>query len=259
MRRRRWWLLGVTMLAAVVAGGFGARRLWRPPETVLPAFVEPGAGPRAVASDGLGFKVGRTTLAEARDALAARGLECPDTSMRALMRGLRAAKKRELEAKRARGEPTDAVSGASAVNRPSPKERNPQVRLSCEPVDSARLRDRARLDVRGRWLFVFDSPEHPLRHVSFERTHADKARAEADVVESVAALTVAFGSPTRRPAREDLAWLAPVAYEWQFADLHVRVFALAYGEGRIHVSETVEVPWPVRADAPALSTPMARR
>lgn len=254
MKPFRWVSVGLAALVALAGIGYGARRLLRPrgPETVLPTFVEPGPGPRAPTTQGFGFSVGRSKLANVRGELARRGLACPDTSIRAMMKEMRETRLREMEAKKQTGEAPDAVSGASAMNRPSPKERNPQVRLSCEPVSAALLADQPRPSIDGRWLMVFDSPDLPLRHVSFERTHAQLDEARRDLSASVAALVVRFGQPNVAPRAEDedLPWLKPVAYEWKFADLHVKVLALNYGKRGVSLSETIEIPWPVRPDAP---------
>lgn len=259
--RRPRLLIGASVAVLVVAGGgFAARRFWggRGPLTVLPTFVEPGPGRRAPRSDLLGLVVGRTSLTETRAALAGRGLQCPDTSMRALMKEMREAKLRDVQERERLGKAPDAVTGASAMNRPSPKERNPQVRLSCEPVQAQRLADRPRASAPGRWLIVFDSPDHPLRHTSFERTHHLVPEASADLRDSVAALTARFGPPTKSadPTRaRDLPWLSPAEWEWRFADLLVRVVGLNYGTRGVNVSETIEVPWPVRPTAPADAVP----
>lgn len=253
--RRTTWVLASALVVASV--GFGARALVRrrATETILPHFVEPAAGPRAPVAGAFGFKVGHSTLDEARAVLARRGLDCPDTSMRALMREMREARRRERDERKRRGEPVDAVSGASALDRPSPKERNPQVRLSCEPVAPGQLGEHDRPASEGRLLLVFDSPTLPLRHVSFERTHQDPHAAEGDLAASLAALRARFGPPSREPeGSPDLAWLRPVTYEWRFADLQVKVFALHYGARGVSIGETIEVPWPVRPDAPRLAS-----
>jgi len=253
-------LVGVVLVAVV---WFGARRFFHPrpaPEkTVLPAFTEPGSGPRATRFRALGVEVGRSSLADVRAMLAARGLDCPDTSIRALMRQMRADKQRELEELKKKGAPTDAVSGASALKRQSPREQNPQVRLSCEGVASETLGDRTRAPSTGRWLFVFDSPEHPLRHVSFERSFPAARSDDAlrDASESVQAMTAVFGLPTTAPKAKDggapgaLPLLAPVQHEWSWSDLRVAVTALNYGPRGTNVGEIMEVPWPVRSDLAA--------
>jgi hypothetical protein len=48
--------------------------------------------------------------------------------------------------------------------------------------------------------------------------------------------------------------MTPVAYEWDFSDLRVSLRALNFrGPRGVLVSEVVEVPWPVRPDAPSLA------
>jgi hypothetical protein len=221
---------------------------------VLPAFTERGEGPRAPVTGFFGFFVGQTRLDEAQATLSRLGLACEDTSIRALMRQHRQQKQRELDERRARGEPTDAVSGASAVGRCSPKESNPQVRLTCEGVPSETLVDRRRPVSRGRLLLVFDSQRHPLRHVSFERTFPDHAASTAisDLYQARDAMQALLGETAAPLDVAALAWLKPNQTEWRFSDLRVRVSAIHYGARGIVVSELAEVPWPVRADAPAL-------
>jgi hypothetical protein len=53
---------------------------------------------------------------------------------------------------------------------------------------------------------------------------------------------------------KDLPWMVPVEYEWMFADLLVKVSALNFGARGVSVTETVEVPLPIRPDAPAVAT-----
>ncbi|HEY0715389.1 MAG TPA: hypothetical protein VGF45_22095, partial [Polyangia bacterium] len=166
-----------------------------------------------------------------------------------------------IEAAKIRGESVDSVSGASAVNRRSPKEANPQVRLTCDETPVHALLDRARPPGRGRLLLVWDSPRHPLRHASFERTYATTSMATAltDYIATRRALAAVFGPPVSPAAEpEVLPWLSPVETRWVFGDLHVRVTALNYGPRGIVLSEIVEVPWPVRPDAPA-RRPVAQR
>jgi transposase InsO family protein len=219
-----------------------------------PPSVDPPAGPRAPGSDAFGARVGHTSLADAQALLRRLGVECPDTSARAIMTRARAARLREAEDRKARGLPPDAVSGASAGRR-SPMERNPQVRLSCEGLPTTLLGDRPRAPSEGRLLLVFDSDELPVRHVSFQRTMTDTALARSELQAAVAAFETRFGPPTRRPPADQasLPWLVPVEYVWTFADLTVRASALNFGGTRgIMLTELIEVPLPVRADAPAL-------
>jgi hypothetical protein len=259
MKRRR-----VVVVAASLVGvcalvlGVGLQRMHarRTIKDVLPVFTEPGPGPRAPGARALGFTVGASTLGEVRAQLARAGLDCADTSMRALMQQAREQTRREMEARKARGQDPDAVSGASRVNYRSPKEANPQVRLACDDVPSNRLSDAERSTSTGRLLLVFDSPRHPLRHVSYERTFAPDATsvALADLEAARRRLHDLFGAPasSRTPAADQgqLPWLSPQEVRWAFADLEARVAAINYGPRGVVLSEVVEVPWPVRADAP---------
>jgi hypothetical protein len=220
-----------------------------------PRYTEPPAGARAPRSDAFGARVGHSRIEDVQ-ALAARlQVDCPDTSARALMAQARAHRAREAEERKKKGLPPDAVSGASKRKGPSPMERNPQVRLSCEALPTARLFDRERAPSDGRLLFVFDSPEQPLRHASYQRTLADPALARTELAAAVAATEKRFGSPTRQPKslEDPLPWLVPIEYEWSFADLTVRIAALNFGGARgIMLTELIEVPLPIRPDAPAL-------
>jgi hypothetical protein len=121
-------------------------------------------------------------------------------------------------------------------------------------VTTQQLNDRQRPPSVGRLLLVFDSERHPLRHASYQRSFPDPATARPEVQAAVAAFTTRFGAPTRTPAPEtasELPWLVPVDYEWSFADLMVRVTALNFGPARgINLTELVEVPLPLRPDAP---------
>ncbi|HEY0710355.1 MAG TPA: hypothetical protein VGG33_26335 [Polyangia bacterium] len=250
-------LLGVLGLLVLVVGAFayhGRRRAnARLDVDILPAFSEPAAGPRAPNTHAFGFAIGGETLAAAETRLRAAGLACVDRSIRALMKGAREEKQREIEAAKARGESVDSVSGASTAYRRSPKEANPQVRLTCDAVPAHALLDRPRPPTQGRLILVWDSKQHPLRHASFERSYATTSMAAAltDYITTRRALVDLFGPPVQNAAEPDaLPWLAPVETRWVFADIQVRVTALNYGPRGIVLSEIVEVPWPVRPDAP---------
>ena len=259
-RARLALALAAASLALLVAIGYAYGRYRRAsaegPATVLPAFVEPGAGPRAPApsSEAFGLRVGRSTVADAEALARSLGLACEDTSIRALMGRVR---RKKAEEALANGEDPDVVSGAS-WNRPSKRERNPQVRLACEGTRSTSLRDWTRPASEGRLLFVFDSPEHPLRHASFQRTHASPEAALDDVRATAARYEALLGAPTASKGGEGaegepMPRLAPLVRAWSYADLSVEVEAIHYGGGRgTTVSETVEVPLPIRPDAPAL-------
>jgi hypothetical protein len=260
MKRRRLniAIASVAGVCAVVLG-VGLQRMIarRHIADVLPAFTEPGPGPREQDARALGFVVGTTSLQQTQDQLDQFGITCADTSMRALMHQAREQIRQQMQARRARGEDPDAVTGASRVNYRSPKEANPQVRLACNDVPASKLTDAARAPGSGRLLLVFDSPRHPLRHVSFERTvPADVSpTALAEFQAARHRLTDRLGPPTsNRTAAADtgeLPWLSPQDVRWTFADLEARVSAINYGPRGVVLSEVVEVPWPIRADAPS--------
>ena len=255
-RRRPWRraALGTLTLTVAVVGWYSVKGWMRMramgPETVLPDFVEPSAGPRTPSVTAFGqFEIGKQGLAEVQALAAARGLDCPDTSIRAMMDEMRDAKRKEIEEKG-----VDAVSGASILKRRSKREQNPQVRLACRETPGATLgREGA---TPGQLLLVFDSPEYPLRHTSFRRSHDEREPALRDALATVAAYEARFGPPTavKRPLPDDpdqLGSLQPAEYRWAYADLEVRVTLLDFGK-RVSVEERVEVPWPVSADAPTL-------
>ncbi|HLT37467.1 MAG TPA: hypothetical protein VK034_14340, partial [Enhygromyxa sp.] len=157
---------------------------------------------------------------------------------------LREHKRKQLE----QAEDPDAVSGASILTKRSKKESNPQIRLACELGSLTELAaDRPR--VPGRALFVFDSPEHPLRHASVRRTYQTAEAAMLDVRESVARFEAIHGQPTSHRGTIPLAGDAPdkpepIRVQWRYADLLIEVSATSFGK-MISVDERVEVPWPV--------------
>ncbi|WAS89586.1 hypothetical protein [Nannocystis punicea] len=225
-------------------------------------FKDPKPGPRAPVTAAMHTEVGLHRVADA-EALAARlGLTCSDTSIRATMEGRRKTERKRIEEARARGE--DAVTAASWLDRKSKREANPQVRFSCPKTRSEQLTDRPRPSSEGRLLFVFDSAEHPLRHVSYQRTAKDPAPALADYNDAVAHYTRVYGPPTRTPTRElpapdaggaiDIPVATNFETEWAFSDLLVKVSLLRYAS-LITVGERVEVPPGIRPDAPRLGKP----
>lgn len=258
---RRWQKalagVGATMVVLTAASyGYYRYRMAGMMKLVdeLPAFSEPAAGARAPVSRGLGFDVGLLKADTVKATLEAKQLDCPDTSIRALMQQAREAKRQEVETAKAKG--LDSVTGASMLYRRSPKERNPQVRLSCSDVPADVLTDRRRARSRGRLLFVFDSPQHPLRHVSYARSFhgIDDGLALAEFEAAKQAMTSLYGDPASGPAGAitlPLPLYQARTFTWKFADLLVSVKLMNMGEGRLSLDETVEVPWPVRADAPA--------
>src|SRR5690606_15838086 len=126
------------------------------------------------------------------------------------------------------------------------------------------LGDRPRPPSEGRLLFVFDSADHPLRHISYQRTSKDAAAGLADYRDALAYYTAVYGPPTRTPTRElpapdehGVVELPPATnFEtaWDFSDLLVKVSILRY-DSLISVGERVEVPPGIRPDAPRLGKP----
>lgn len=243
-------VLGLVALGAV---GYATRSYLRPRMApILPAMTEPPPGPRAPDNRFLGAEIGKTTFERLSDR--AEALGCVDTSARALMLRARAKKKAARAAKIAAGQAVDAVSAASS-KKVSPMMRNPQVRLSCENTEARGL-DARDDDVRGRALFVFDSPEHPLRHASFRRLHADAAEGAKDARRLVAGLTERFGPAHAQtaawpePGAAFAAW-TPYTLTWAWADLEVKATVVSYGRRGFSVYEVMQVPLPIRPDAPA--------
>jgi hypothetical protein len=226
---------------------------------LLPAFTEPPEGTRAPTSAAFGVVVGKSTVHDVEALLAQQGLHCDNNSARAMMERKRAQTKAEIDALQAEGKPIDGVSGASMINHKSKMERNPQVRLSCEDVVGTALGDRVRPASLGRWLFVFDSESLPLRHVALRRKAADPGAALVDLTSTSDALTHSFGAPTRTqgdvdgaslPAQTPFPLMHPVKRTWSFTDLHAEVSVVNLGMRGLDINEVVEVPWPIRADAP---------
>lgn len=273
--RRRVVLAVAGIAAAGVLGYGGWRSMGRReagPDTVLPAFEEPKPGPRAPRTEALGVSLGVTRLPEVERSIGERSLTCKDTSARALMKGMREAREKADAEKLARGEEVDATTSASS-KKVNAREKNPQVRLSCESTHAASLGDRVRQPGTGRLLYIFDSPEHPLRHVSYRRIHRDQRAALADAEDALRGMTEIFGPPATTTGRLPVAGAAaaegegaplfekyaPFKATWSWSDLTVTVSALSYGARGVDVYEAVEVPWPVRPDAPALGRPELTR
>ena len=178
----------------------------------IPRFKDPPPGPRAPGSDAFGARVGASSLQDVQQLVQRMGIDCPDTSARALLGRARAARVAAAEDRKRRGLPPDAVSGASG-NRRSPMERNPQVRLSCEDLPASALTDRPRAPSIGRLLFVFDSPEHPVRHISYQRTHARRGRGPGRARGGGGRLPAAFRRPPQSNRRPTW-WACPGCPRW---------------------------------------------
>lgn len=256
--RKRWI---VALSAVLLLGlGWGAFRIYRAHASqtdVLPIVRDPDAGPRAPVVQAFGFVVGRDGTRIVTDGLRARGLACEDTSVRALMGKVREHKRRELEEVERRGGDVDAVTGASIVDRKSPRERNPQVRLACEGATASALGLARPVVASGRALFVFDSAEHPLRHASWRRSHREADDAVADLRATIEDWRSRLGDPTSHsgPLPEltaPIERMPPLVVEWAYADLVVRITTIDFGRGGVSVDERVEVPWGIRSDAPSL-------
>jgi hypothetical protein len=247
---RRTLLVAFSAILVVVLGWTGWRMIGarRDQSDILPEVRDPDAGPRAPSTVAFGFAVGRDGSVAVAEGLAQRGLDCRDTSVRALMQKVRDDKRREIAEVEANGGDVDAVTGASIVERKSKRERNPQVRLSCEGVTASALGLARPVAATGRALFVFDSAEHPLRHASWRRTHREADDATVDVRATVAQWRERLGEPTA--TRGELGARGPVVVEWSYADLLVRVSTIDFGGRGVSVDERVEVPWGVRSDAP---------
>jgi hypothetical protein len=258
------WAGGVVAVVVITIGLYAYGRIMRGPDTVLPTFTEPGAGPRAPAAELYGFHVGRTRLAEANARLKELGVVCENTSVRAVIEKMREAKRKEVEDKKAKGEDPDTVTGASIINHKSKREKNPQVRLSCENTPAKALGEVWLGDASGRLLLVFDSAEHPLRHISFARNHLDHGKALLDYAQTTKAYSRIYGTPKETQSKpgspkdapdapNELARFERRAQTWEFSDLSPSVVIVNYSSFGPSITEALEVPWPVRPDAPALS------
>ena len=230
------------------------------PETWTFDFKDPGPGPRAPQTTAFGATIGTSMFPEVEALVKQRGLECADTSVRAMMDRRRDAEKAKVADAKARGE--DAVTAASWVNRRSKREANPQLRFSCPKITSDQIGDRPRPPSNGRLLFVFDDGTYPLRHTSYQRTHKDHAAALLDFQDTVTAMTAVYGPPTKTLKAElpqpdqdgKLEFPNATNFEiaWDFADLAVRVNVLRYAD-LVTVGERIEVPHGIRPDAPKLA------
>jgi len=177
--------------------------------------------------------------------------------MRAMMTELRDKKREEVARAEAHGTP-DAVTGASILKRRTARDDNPQIRWNCGEASSSALRDRPRPPSSGRLLFVFDDDRAPLRHASYQRNHRDWASAVGDFRDALGALSERYGRPVDKGIRPgDLTAESPLPKygrseaEWRFSDIVASVSVANLGGHGFAVSEVVEVPWPVRADAPS--------
>ncbi len=200
----------------------------------------------------MGVEVASLTYADAQKLTASLGYTCQNQSVKAAIERMREAKRKEVAEKMKAGDP-DAMSGASILMGKSKREKNPQVRWSCEKADPAKLTDRKRETVPGRLLMVFDTPDIPVRHVSYRRSHPEERTAYIDLLGTMKALEAIFGKPTSTkniPTPNEAGEVAfgdfkAVRVDWKYADLHVKVHAMKMGK-RVSINEAMEVPWPVR-------------
>lgn len=244
----------ICFFGGMTAVAFASRGYLRPrPEPILPAMTEPGPGPRGPDNHLLGVEIGRTSFEDIQAFVQARKVDCRDTSAKALMKNMRAKKMKEREAKIAAGEAVDAISKASSKKK-SPMERNPQIRFSCEHTAAQRL-DGREGQVQGRALFVFDSDDHPLRHASFRRLHKEVSSGVQDARRTLAAFEARFG-PAHEvtyalpPEGQNLETWRPYEMSWRWADLEAKVSVVDYGKRGFNVFESLQVPLPIRPDAP---------
>jgi hypothetical protein len=218
-------------------------------------FEEPGPGPRAPTSAAFHAQIGVSDYAAVQALTQELGLRCGDTSIRAQMQSVREKKSEEA---RAAGKSEDAISSAS-WNKPSKREGLPQIRFSCGKVDSTAVDERERPASAGRLLYVFDSEDLPLRHTSYQRTHATAALAFADVNEALAHMKSVYGEPTKtrhelpvpnEAGEVEFELLDNIEFEWAFSDLLVKISAMRVNPTSVTVGERVEVPIGIRPDAP---------
>jgi hypothetical protein len=264
-RRRLLLILGVVIASGTLGAGYSRQRARAASRFQAPVFVDAPPGPRAPSAELLGVRVGTSRFSDVSALTAAWGVSCADRSVRTLMTELRDKKRAQIEEAKARGTP-DAVTGASILTRRTARDDNPQIRFSCEEAPSSRLADRARVpSSSGRVLFVFDDAQAPLRHVSYQRNHSAWEDALADFVATRDALSTRLGKPletetgtgTSRRADGSGASDAPVpkygrrVAEFRFSDLVATASVANLGGRGYTVAETLEVPLPVRADAPA--------
>lgn len=262
-----FWLIIVLIVGVVSVCGWYGYRGYRAMKRrkammadILPNFTEPNKKlPSPPDTRAFGLHLGFTSLTQGHTYLSRHKLVCKDTSIRAMMKAMRLKKLAELKKKGA-----DAVSGASILTYRSPKERNPQIRLSCAKADVSTLQlSQKRRAVKGRLLLIYDSKDHPLRHVSFayNARHVD---ALGDLKQMLQSYRARFGVPhqssgtlpTLTHSVSPHAMLFKkyqiIRYTWSFSTLRIQLKVMSLGRW-VSVLEEVEIPWPVRPDAPAKS------
>ena len=222
----------------------------KPPATLgqTPALIPKWdqSKPKAPSKDGLSTTVGTTSFEDMKALAAKTGLRCKDASPAAQVKQM---KKKRAEKMAAAGKSPDAIASAS-WNRETAHERITQIRWSCPSTASTTLTDYQRAPSSGRVLFIFDSLQHAVRHVSFGRRHKSPKTALEDILTSTAAYEKRFGKPHivkhDLPAQATDDFTLPAATnvlrEWQFGDLRVKVEAFSLDGSNIRVYEMVEVP-----------------
>jgi hypothetical protein len=153
----------------------------------------------------LGVEVGATSLADARAVLAARGLDCADASMAAVMPpGHGRYLKGELR----------------------------QARIRCRGLA---------LDggVTASVLVVAPDDAAPVELVAIQRTHHDAAVAETDARAMFAALEARLGAPSERRGELPLARVRPVERRWRAGGRQIAARAVDLGATGIAVTEEV--------------------
>ncbi|MCB9638388.1 MAG: hypothetical protein H6727_05690 [Myxococcales bacterium] len=267
------------LLVALLGGGavfswYGMRgyRAWKRRQAMnkpwVHKFQEPNQKlPKAPHFTVWGLSLGMSHFAQAKALTKKLGLRCRDNSIRGVMRRRRAERIAKLKAQ---GK-VDGISGAS-WNRPSPRERNPMIRWNCDKVPTEKIRDIDRpIGVFGRLLFVFDSVRYPLRHLSYQydaspakavlafrraTEHYQKLLGMPPQAKDDRPIFSASSKPTN-PSNTGVNSLKMIRKydrflrEWRFAGIRVKLTLRSFGRW-MNVSEIVEIPWPVRPDAPVL-------
>jgi hypothetical protein len=259
-------LVVAAVIGVVVLGGLAvavrAAMVWNKTRDVLPTFTPIPDGPRAPPLSLVDARPGETLLPALQQRLAALGFACRDTSMRGLMREGRAEAQRKIEAAKEAGDDPATVSGASRAGYYSKKEQNPQVQWTCENIDVVALGDATLTPAPASLastslIFVFDSADHPLRHVTVSRhfvSQRDAHEAYLAALSRRAALgapTFSLGEPDLTPDQKIFARRRLVTREWRFADRTTTVTVMNLGPKKgIDVREVLEVPWPVTTTTP---------
>ncbi len=245
----------VVVVLVAVAGGIRGYMVWQQGQDLLPEFQPVPDGPRAPTREFLGLQIGNIGLPEAEVYFRGLGATCNNSSFRALMGARRKDVIKKMEEVKASGGDPDTVSGASLVNYRSKKERNPQVRLSCDDVPVTAFADRERAPGEGLyWLMIFDSEKHPLRHTSVSRRINDFAVAGEEWRSAYDNMVKRFGAPSkvvREPPSSGDPFPEAAHYEvrWTFADLEAKLVAFRLGKF-VRLEERVEVPWPIVVEVP---------